>query len=128
MKQELKIFGAMIAVFLVLRLRNVLGRRDGHDGGKGDSDKANGFLNLRVVNEVHRFHIDYMDRFSKEWMMSTPAIKRPRLSVAMIVRDAQQCLEQTIQSVADIAEEMVVVDTGSVDKTVECAAAAGATS
>jgi len=59
--------------------------------------------------------------------MSTPAIKRPRLSVAMIVRDAQQCLEQTIQSVADIAEEVVVVDTGSVDKTVECAAAAGAT-
>ena len=59
--------------------------------------------------------------------MSTQASKRLRLSVAMIVRDAQRRLEQTIQSVAEIADELIIVDTGSVDDTIERAVAAGAT-
>ena len=32
---------AMIAVFLILRLRNVLGRRDGHEGGHRDPFRPN---------------------------------------------------------------------------------------
>ena len=58
--------------------------------------------------------------------MSTPVGNRPRLSVAMIVRNAQQLLGDTITSVAEIADEVVVVDTGSTDGTIDVAVAAGA--
>ncbi len=40
-----------------------------------------------------------------------------RLSVAMIVRDAARFLEPTLKSVAPIADEVVVADTGSIDET-----------
>lgn len=47
---------------------------------------------------------------------------RPRLSVALIVRDAEQMLEETLESVREIADEIVVCDTQSTDKTVKVAA------
>jgi tetratricopeptide (TPR) repeat protein len=51
--------------------------------------------------------------------MTTSAFDdRPRLSVAMIVRDAAATLEATLDSVRSIADEMVVFDTGSSDGTV----------
>ncbi|MEW6749560.1 MAG: glycosyltransferase [Candidatus Latescibacterota bacterium] len=53
----------------------------------------------------------------------------PRLSVCLIVRDEEAVLERCLQSVAGVADEIVVVDTGSVDRTVEiarrCAARVG---
>lgn len=41
----------------------------------------------------------------------------PRLTVAMIVRDAEEVLEATLRQIAPIADEIVVVDTGSSDRT-----------
>src|SRR6185503_5773742 len=38
-----------------------------------------------------------------------------RLSVAIIVRDAAEALRLTLASIRDIADEIVVVDTGSTD-------------
>jgi glycosyltransferase involved in cell wall biosynthesis len=52
---------------------------------------------------------------------------RPRLSVAMIVRDEQEVLAQSIESVRGMADEIVVLDTGSTDRTAELAAKLGAT-
>ena len=49
-----------------------------------------------------------------------------RLSVCMIVRDEEECLPRALQSVAGLADEIVVCDTGSVDCTPEIARAAGA--
>jgi glycosyltransferase involved in cell wall biosynthesis len=49
-----------------------------------------------------------------------------RISLAMIVRDEARCLQRCLDSVRDVVDEMVVVDTGSVDATVEIATAAGA--
>lgn len=46
---------------------------------------------------------------------------RPRLSIAMIVRDAADILAATLDSVRGIADEIVVLDTGSADSTVEVA-------
>jgi tetratricopeptide (TPR) repeat protein len=43
--------------------------------------------------------------------------KRPRLSVAMIVRDEQDVLGQTLESINGIADEIVIEDTGSHDAT-----------
>ena len=46
---------------------------------------------------------------------------RPRLSVAMIVRDEQDVLAQSIESVRGLADEIVVLDTGSTDRTPQLA-------
>jgi len=52
--------------------------------------------------------------------MSLPNQDRPthrRLSVALIVRDAADVLATTLQSIRAIADEIIVVDTGSADDT-----------
>ena len=51
--------------------------------------------------------------------MSTPAqpTSRQRLTVAMIVRNAESLIADTLQCVAPIADEIIVVDTGSSDNT-----------
>ncbi len=55
------------------------------------------------------------------------SLLRPRLSVAMIVRDEQDVLAESIESIRKIAEEIVVLDTGSTDRTPELATQLGAT-
>ena len=52
--------------------------------------------------------------------------RRPRLSVAMIVRDEQDVLAATIESVRPIADEILVLDTGSTDQTPTIAQQLGA--
>ncbi len=61
-------------------------------------------------------------------MDNTPSRKpsRPRLSVAMIVRNEQDVLAESIESVRTIADEIVVLDTGSTDQTTDIAARQGA--
>jgi tetratricopeptide (TPR) repeat protein len=49
-----------------------------------------------------------------------------RLSVAMIVRDEEAMLPACLQSIRSVADEVIVVDTGSVDRTVEIARDFGA--
>ena len=48
------------------------------------------------------------------------------LSAALIVRDEQEMLPRCLDSLRDVVDEIVVVDTGSTDRTVEIARAAGA--
>jgi glycosyltransferase involved in cell wall biosynthesis len=45
-----------------------------------------------------------------------------RLSVALIVRDAEPALAETLASIQDVADEIVVLDTGSTDASREVAA------
>jgi glycosyltransferase involved in cell wall biosynthesis len=49
-----------------------------------------------------------------------------RLSLVMIVRDEARCLARCLDSVRPHVDGMIVVDTGSVDETVEIAASRGA--
>jgi glycosyltransferase involved in cell wall biosynthesis len=49
-----------------------------------------------------------------------------KLSLCMIVRDEEEYLDQCLKSVADYVDEIVVVDTGSKDKTKKIAAKYGA--
>lgn len=51
---------------------------------------------------------------------------RPRLSVAMIVRDEQEVLAGSIESVRSIADQIVVLDTGSTDQSPAAARQLGA--
>ncbi len=50
-----------------------------------------------------------------------------KLSLCMIVKDEEENLPHCLESVKDIVDEMVVMDTGSTDKTVEIAKKYGAT-
>ena len=51
---------------------------------------------------------------------------RPTLSLCMMVRDEEACLSACLNSVKDVVDEIVVVDTGSTDRTVDVAKAHGA--
>src|SRR4051794_12018490 len=54
--------------------------------------------------------------------MSKSAITaRPRLSVAILVRDAAERLAATLASMQGLADEIVVADTGSTDATLDVA-------
>ena len=53
------------------------------------------------------------------------SLSRPRLSVAMIVRDEQEVLAESIEGIRRIADEIVILDTGSADRTPELAAQLG---
>ncbi|MBW3013481.1 glycosyltransferase [Candidatus Woesearchaeota archaeon] len=43
------------------------------------------------------------------------------ISVCMIVKNEEACLERCLNSIKDLADEIIIVDTGSTDKTVEIA-------
>ena len=45
-----------------------------------------------------------------------------KVSLCMIVRDEEKVLERCLKSVVDVVDEIIIVDTGSVDKTKEIAA------
>jgi len=57
---------------------------------------------------------------------SSRAADRPLISAALIVRDEEHHLPDCLASIEGVADEVVVVDTGSADRTVELATAAGA--
>lgn len=50
----------------------------------------------------------------------------PSISVCMIVRNEEHCLAQCLESVRDLASEIILVDTGSTDRTIEIAQKFGA--
>ncbi len=50
----------------------------------------------------------------------------PVISLCMMVKDEERLLPQCLDSVKDVADEIIVVDTGSTDKTVEIAESYGA--
>ena len=54
-----------------------------------------------------------------------PETTPPRLTVAMVVRNDADALSQSLRSIAAIADEMIVVDTGSTDNSREVAAQFG---
>ncbi|MEO8494912.1 MAG: glycosyltransferase [Planctomycetota bacterium] len=58
-------------------------------------------------------------------LMSQPP-NSTRLTVAMIVRDAEELLRDSLESIQSIADEIVIADTGSADGTLDVAHAFGA--
>lgn len=56
-----------------------------------------------------------------------PRPRRPRISLCMIVKDEEVFLDWCLRSAAPCVDEMVIVDTGSTDRTVQIAESHGAT-
>ncbi|MFH1624068.1 MAG: glycosyltransferase family 2 protein, partial [Pseudomonadota bacterium] len=52
--------------------------------------------------------------------------KSSTLSLCMIVRDEEDCLPHCLNSVRSIVDEIIIVDTGSTDKTIQIAKDFGA--
>lgn len=52
--------------------------------------------------------------------------KGPRLSACMMVKNEEKLLPQCLESIRDVADEIVIVDTGSTDRTVAIAESFGA--
>jgi len=52
--------------------------------------------------------------------------KRPNISLCMIVKDESEFLRRCLKSVSSLVDEIVIVDTGSSDKTIEIAKELGA--
>ena len=53
-------------------------------------------------------------------------VKEPRLSLCMIAKNEEQFIGDCLASVRDIVDEIIIVDTGSTDRTVEIAESFGA--
>ena len=56
-----------------------------------------------------------------DWPTVSAATGAPRLSVCLIVKNEERFLAQCLESIRDIAHQIVVVDTGSTDRTIEIA-------
>lgn len=65
----------------------------------------------------------YSDRYV---IASAHAAGRPKLTVVLIVKNEEELLGQCLESLQGVWDELVVVDTGSTDKTIEIAESFGA--
>ncbi len=63
-------------------------------------------------------------RFARQWILNTTSLEEfqrvltpPSLSLAMMVKDEEKNLLKCLESVRGLADEIIIVDTGSTDKT-----------
>ena len=84
----------------------------------------------QVVTALERTINSHRKQRKKANPIAWPALPAPnrklRLSVCMIVMNEERFLGQCLSSVKDIADEIIVIDTGSTDRTVEIAREHGA--
>jgi tetratricopeptide (TPR) repeat protein len=84
----------------------------------------------QVVTALQRTLNAHRKQPKKANSIAWPALpdpnRKPRLSVCMIVKNEERFLGQCLASVRDIADELIVIDTGSTDRTVEIAREHGA--
>jgi glycosyltransferase involved in cell wall biosynthesis/lipopolysaccharide biosynthesis regulator YciM len=69
---------------------------------------------------------DAVDAWARGDAIGCRGAQRPGITLCMIVRDEEQNLPRCLNSVADLFDQIVIVDTGSVDQTVAIARDHGA--
>ena len=81
------------------------------------------------LKEARRFaKKNFGNRNSPAWLSAPPGLvaEKPRLSVCLIARNEEKFLGACLESVRGLADEIIVVDTGSTDRTVDIAKEHGA--
>ncbi len=87
---------------------------------KGDREQSRQLLRQSIAVKPSEFHERLLATIaSEEWKPST-------LSLCMIARDEEKTIGTALDSVSGIVDEIVVLDTGSSDRTGEIAGAYGA--
>jgi len=77
-------------------------------------DTAEGFVDMSLLLETLKTRDDVTAFFEKHFTLNTPTI-----SGAIIVKDEERCIKRCLDSMLPIFDEIVVVDTGSTDKTLD---------
>lgn len=106
-------------------------------GGFADDLCANGEEVNDLIRRLRARSLTPLDRCSSEAIRASenvvegdrsldPSSSSILLSVCLIVKDEEEMLGACLESVANIADEIVVYDTGSSDRTIEIALSAGA--
>lgn len=82
-----------------------------------NKDKAQKIVNKGIINclEVQELRI-----------MANSLDAKPTISACMIVKNEEELLPECLESIRDWVDEIVIVDTGSTDKTIEIAKSYGA--
>ncbi len=83
---------------------------------------------MDILKKTKRIYpnVNEIDKYIKQVSLKIPESKdkpqsQPLLSLSMIVKNEEKYLEDCLKSVKDIADEIVIVDTGSSDATKEIA-------
>jgi tetratricopeptide (TPR) repeat protein len=85
--------------------------RNGHQHGAGVRQTA------KPASQFHIFDLP---------IQAVAPTRQPSISVCMIVKNEEENLKACLESLGDLATELIVVDTGSTDRTVEIAQELGA--
>lgn len=87
------------------------------------ANQSLGLAHLRLVTEESSEPAKPQEELS----IPVTASKRPTISLCMIVRDEERVLGECLKSAKPWVDEMIVVDTGSTDRTIQIAKSVGAT-
>ena len=76
-----------------------------------------------LLSELHSGTIDEINHLSDiqfiEMLKSFLVTKRIKVSVNIMTLNEERCIERCIRSIKNFADEIIVLDTGSTDKTLE---------
>lgn len=80
-------------------------------------------LNIYRYLGLYYFPLNILTRYSDTIFMvfSLSNVKPASISLCMIAKNEEHCIANAINSVKDLVDEIIVVDTGSTDKTIEIA-------
>ena len=84
------------------------------------------FQRVQQLEPENREAQFYLNSASEVSFSTIPPSQWPSISVCMIVRNEEATLARCLSSLSDLASQLVVVDTGSQDRTVEIARSFGA--
>ena len=94
--------------------------------GKYDSKVLNATAKYHTSVGTMKGFLKERGSFARQWIMHDTSVdhfakmlKKPTLALAMIVKDEEKNIERCLRSVYGLVDEIVVVDTGSKDRTVD---------
>lgn len=82
-------------------------------------------LRTKCIHEINKYKVFNKDNIIEEGKIEVEVKMKNEVSLCMIVKNEEKYLPRCLNSVKDIVDEIIVVDTGSIDRTVEIAKSFG---